>query len=336
MKVERIQDHSKFQEISDAWNDVLHSSDQDCPFLTHEWFSSWWECFSEDNSLEVLLFKDKKEKPVGVAPLMIQGNVLRFVASEEVSDYCDFAFVEGHIDKFYECLFGYFKTISTNIEKIELMNVQSSSSTLDYLPRLASKHGFSCSKEEVEVSPLLELPSSYEDYLENLSKKKRHELRRKLRRMESLEGIRVEKITDSQELRSYLDEFISLHKQGSPHKAKFWKKAKMTEFFHEMAYRFSLREWIELNVLFYEDRVLAVLLSFSYSDRIYFYNVAFDRDFAWYSPGIFLFDHCIQEAISTGKKSADFLRGREEYKYYFGARDSKIFRLILTPGKSER
>lgn len=334
MKVECIQDYKRFQEIPEIWNKVLHSSDQDCPFLTHEWISSWWECFSGDSSLKVLLFKEEEENPLGFAPLMIQDNILCFIASEEVSDYCDFVFMKGYKEEFYERLFCYFETMPSNIEKIELMNVPSSSSALEYLPRLASTYGFSCSKEEIEVAPVLELPSSYEDYLENLSKKKRHELRRKLRRMESLDGIRVEKITDSQELRSYLDEFIALHKQRSPHKAKFWEKAKMTAFFHEMAYRFSIQEWIELNVLFYEDRVLAALFNFSYSDRIYFYNVAFDRDFAWYSPGIFLFDHCIQEAISTGQKSADFLRGREEYKYYFGARDSKIFRLILMPDKS--
>jgi len=204
------------------------------------------------------------------------------------------------------------------------MNVQSSSSTLDYLPLLASTHGFSCAQEEVEVAPLLELPSSYEDYLGSLSKKRRHELRRKLKRMESLDGIRMEKITDSENLRTYLDRFIALHKQGSSSKAKFWEKPGITAFFHEMAYRFSLQKWIELNVLFVEDRILATLINFSYSDRIYFYNVAFDRDFAW----------CIQEAISTGKKIADFLRGREEYKYYFGANDSKIFRLVLMPKKS--
>ena len=334
MKVEHISDYKRFQEISDVWNEVLHSSDQDCPFLTHEWISSWWECFSEDNSLEVLLFRDEKENHAGMAPLMVEDNVLRFIASEEVSDYCDFAIMKGDKEEFFESLFEYFKTIPRNIKKIELMNVQSSSSTLDYLPLLASTHGFSCAQEEVEVAPLLELPSSYEDYLGSLSKKRRHELRRKLKRMESLDGIRMEKITDSENLRTYLDRFIALHKQGSSSKAKFWEKPGITAFFHEMAYRFSLQKWIELNVLFVEDRILATLINFSYSDRIYFYNVAFDRDFAWYSPGIFLFDHCIQEAISTGKKIADFLRGREEYKYYFGANDSKIFRLVLMPKKS--
>lgn len=335
MKVERIQDYRRFQKIQSIWNEVLHSSEHDCPFLTHEWISSWWECFSEENSLEALLFKDEREKPVGIAPLMIQKNILRFIASEEVSDYCDFAFMKGREKEFYESLYGYFKTLPSQIEKLELMNVPSSSSTLGYLPRLASKHGFSCAKEEIEVVPVLELPSSYESYLGNLSKKKRHELRRKLRRMESLLGIRVEKITDSKILRSYLDEFISLHKQRSPSKAKFWEKPKMTAFFHEMVYRFSLQKWIELIVLFYEKRILAVLLNFSYSTWTYFYNVAFDRKFGWYSPGLYLFNHCIQDAISARKKYADFLRGREEYKYNFGAKDSKIYRVTLKSEKSE-
>lgn len=335
MKVERIRDPKGFQKIQDVWNILLHSSDQECPFLAHEWISSWWKCFSEDDFLEILLLKDEKGNPVGIAPLMVQKNTLCFIASEEVSDYCDFVVEKGRNEEFFKNVLNHVKTTHPDIEKIDLINIKSTSPTLDILPRMASKYGYSCSKTEIEVAPLLELPSSYEDYLGNLSKKKRHELRRKLRRMESLEGIRVEKITDTKNLPTYIDKFIALHRQRSPSKAKFWKKPKMTAFFHEMARRFSLRKWIEMNVLFYEDRMLAALLNFTYADRIYFYNVAFDKDFARYSPGIYLFNHSIQEAISTRKKCADFLRGREEYKYYFGAEDSKIFRLILMPGKSE-
>ncbi len=334
MKVERIRDPKGFLEIKEGWDKLLHSSDQECPFLTYEWISSWWECFSEDNFLEILLLKNEKGNPVGIAPLMVQKNTLCFIASEEVSDYCDFVVEKGKSEEFFENVLNHVKTTHPDIEKIDLINIKSTSPTLDILPRMASEWGYSCSSKEAEVVLLLELPSTYEDYLGCLSKKKRHELRRKLRRMESLEGIRVEKITDTKNLPSYIDKFIALHKLGSPSKANFWKKQKMTAFFHEMARRFSLRKWIEMNVLFYEDRMLAALLNFTYADRIYFYNVAFDKDFARYSPGIYLFNHSIQEAISTRKKCADFLRGREEYKYYFGAEDSKIFRLILMPGKS--
>ena len=334
MKVERIRDYKKFKRIRDIWNQTLFSSDQNNPFLTHEWLSTWWECFSQGSSLEVLLFKEEAGNVLGMAPFMVQETILRFIASQEVSDYCDVVAGKGREQKLYESLWDYFGMIPPEIEKIDLMNIRSPSPMLDLSPRLVSEYGYSISCTEFEVAPLLELPNSYQDYLEGLSKKKRHELRRKLRRMGSLEGIRVEKITETQDLRSWVDRFIALHKQGSHSKAQFWEEPNMVKFFHQMAHQFSLRKWIELNVCSYKDKILAVLISFDYSDRVYFYNVAFDRDFAWYSPGIYLFNHCIQEAISNEKKVADFLRGREEYKYYFGAEDSKIFRLVLIPRKS--
>ena len=336
MKVENIRDVGSFQKIKDAWNKLLFSSKQNSIFFTHEWFASWWKCFSEDNSLEVLIFKDREGDPLGIGPFMIRNKILRFIASKEVSDYCDVIADNGRREEFYENLLNYFRLNYSDIEKIELMNIKSSSPTLDFLVRLAPKHKFSCSVTKTEVAPLLELPSSYEDYLGCLGKKNRHELRRKLRRMESLKGIKTVKITDTQELKSSIETFIALHRKGSPSKAKFWEKKEMSDFFHEIAYRFSIQKWIELNFLFYEDRIMAALLNFSCSDQVYFYNVTFNRDFAWYSPGIFLFNQCIKDAISEGKRTADFLRGREEYKYYFGAKDNKIFHVTLTPGENQR
>ena len=331
------------EELKDSWNKLLFSSEQDCIFLTHEWISSWWKCFSEDNSLEILIFRDEGESLAGIAPFMIKGGLdesspynkgktLCFIASQEVSDYCDVITHNERREEFHENLLSYFKKNYPDVEKIELMNIKSSSPTLSFLPRLAHEHGYSSSCNETEVAPLLELPSSYDDYMASLSKKNRHELQRKLRRMESLGGVKITRIADTKQLQSSLVKFIDLHKEGSPSKEKFWGKKGMSDFFQEIASRFSLQKWVELNLLFYEDSIMAGLLNFSYSDQILFYNVAFDKDFARYSPGLFLFNHCIKEAISEGKRKADFLRGREKYKYYFGAEDSKIFRLILTQG----
>jgi CelD/BcsL family acetyltransferase involved in cellulose biosynthesis len=346
MKVECIKDPESLEELRDKWNELLFSTEQDCIFFTHEWISSWWKCFSGDNSLEILILKDKGGGLAGIAPFMTKGGLdksspynkgrtLRFIASQEVSDYCDVITHKERREEFYENLLDYLKTNYPDVEKIELMNIKSSSPTLSFLPRLAPEHGYSSTCTETEVAPLLALPSSYEDYMKGLSKKNRHELRRKLRRMESLEGVKITKITDAKELQSSLVAFINLHKEGSPLKEKFWGKKGMSDFFQEVASRFSFQKWVELNFLHHEDRIMAALINFSYSDQVYFYNVAFSKDFARYSPGLFLFNHCIKQAISEGKRKVDFLRGREKYKYYFGAEDSKIFRLELTPRKSE-
>jgi CelD/BcsL family acetyltransferase involved in cellulose biosynthesis len=97
-----------------------------------------------------------------------------------------------------------------------------------------------------------------------------------------------------------------------------------------------MENWVELNVLFLEDRLIAALLNFLYKDTLYFYNIAYERDYAAYSPGFYLFDHSIKHAIAQGRKAADFLRGREKYKYFFGAKESKIYSLKLKQREKKR
>jgi CelD/BcsL family acetyltransferase involved in cellulose biosynthesis len=89
-----------------------------------------------------------------------------------------------------------------------------------------------------------------------------------------------------------------------------------------------------MNVLFFEKSLIAALLNFLYGDEVLFYNVAYDLDYAPFSPGFYLFHASIAEAISQGKNAVDFLRGREKYKYDFGAKECKIYSLILKRGES--
>jgi len=329
MKVKRITDFEGFQKIKNKWNEMIFSSGQSCIFFTHEWFHTWWKCFKEDNLLEILVFEDENGSLFGIAPLIVKDRSLRFIASQEVSDYCDFVSLRERREEFYESLLSYIQMNYSNRGKIELVNVKSSSPTLSFLPKLAPKYNFSCSYFEKEVAPFLELPSSYQDYIDSLSRKNRHELQRKLRRMKSLEGVRTRKITDSKELQYSIGDFITLHKESSSSKEKFWEKENMPDFFKEITHKFSLNGWAELNFLYARDKLLAALLTFSYMDEIYFYNIAYNNEFSWYSPGFFLFNLSIKQAILEKKKKADFLRGGEKYKYYFGAKESKIYNLTL-------
>ncbi len=332
MIVERITGSEHFRKIGSSWHSLLQSSEDNSIFFTHEWFSSWWKSFSADKSLEILLFKDKQGELIGIAPLMVQANTLQFIASQEVTDYCDFIVLKGRAEEFYSKFLEYLKIHYSTAEKTELINIKSSSPTLTFLPRFASKHNIFCSLSEAEVTPALDLPPSYEDFLSFLTRKNRHELKRKLKRIENLKGVKTVKIKDSESLKTAIEIFIELHKESDPLKEKFWRKKGMFDFFREMILQFSKRRWVELVFLYYEAKIMASLLNFIYEDKVLFYNIAYNRDYAWYSPGLFLFNNSIKNAISKKKKEADFLRGREKYKYYFGAKESKIFSLTLTHG----
>jgi CelD/BcsL family acetyltransferase involved in cellulose biosynthesis len=107
----------------------------------------------------------------------------------------------------------------------------------------------------------------------------------------------------------------------------------MRYFFKKIVRRFSKNEWIELLLLFQHERMMAGLLAFDYKNIIYLFNTAYSSDYAWYSPGTYLFYKMIISAIKDNKEKVDFLRGRENYKYFFQAKESKIKNLIIVPGE---
>ena len=334
MKVVRITEFDHFMDLAGEWNSFLYASGLDCVFLTHEWFSSWWESLSGRNSLEVLLFKDDQDQIIGIAPLMTDGRSLRFMASHEVTDYCDFLFLQDKKEEIYKSLLRYFSENYLDLTHLEFINIRSSSPTCVLIPELASDYGLSYSLRETEVTPVLSVPSTYEDYIKGLKRKNRHELRRKLKRIERLKGIKLKKITETRHLLRAIESFISLHKKSSPEKQAFWTTEGMPDFFKNVIHRFSKKGWVEMNVLFFEDSLISALLNFLYGNEVLFYNVAYDLEYALFSPGFYLFHASIVEAISSGKSSIDFLRGREKYKYDFGAKECRIYSLILKRGES--
>jgi CelD/BcsL family acetyltransferase involved in cellulose biosynthesis len=329
MKIEQIKSIHRFEEIRNAWNELLYSCEQNSIFLTHQWFYSWWRWFSKGKSLEILLFRNSSGTPVGIAPLMRENDILSFMASREVTDYCDFIIGDGKEGEFFETLLDFFRSQYPGTHKIRLINFRQTSKTLLFLPQLAAKYDFSCTVSELEVAPALSLPASYEDFLAFLSRKNRHDLRRKLRRMEELEGVKTVKVVDAVGLQNSINSFIQLHRRSDTSKEEFWQAQGMADFFREIALQFSPQGWVELFLLVHNENIMAALLNFIYEDQILFYNVAYSKDYAWYSPGLLLFHQRLKEAIQEGKKEADFLRGREKYKYYFGAKESKIFDLTL-------
>jgi CelD/BcsL family acetyltransferase involved in cellulose biosynthesis len=329
MKVERISNYDQFIETKEDWNSVLSKSGQHYPFLTHQWFDAWWQGFGQDGEMEILFFWDDQGSLAGIAPLMIHDNVLQFMANHEVTDYCDFICIDDKRDEFYTHLLDYFEKDPSKYYPIEFINIPESSDSLSRLPGLAAKRNLSHDTQESEVVPVLSLPKSYDEFLRNLGRKNRHELRRKIRKWDSVGDVRIERITDPGKLGSVIKEFVALHKASSLAKKEFWEKQGMSEFFSGLVRKFSKENWVELDAQYVGNRMIAALLSFFDEFSVYFYNIAFDREYSDLSPGFYLFDHAIKQAITEGKLGANFLRGREKYKYFFGAEESKIYNLTL-------
>jgi CelD/BcsL family acetyltransferase involved in cellulose biosynthesis len=69
------------------------------------------------------------------------------------------------------------------------------------------------------------------------------------------------------------------------------------------------------------DRDVAVFYGFAHGETVYYYLGGYDPDLERLSIGTLIVAHAVDEAVRDGAKQFDFLRGAEEYKYAWGAKD---------------
>jgi CelD/BcsL family acetyltransferase involved in cellulose biosynthesis len=181
------------------------------------------------------------------------------------------------------------------------------------------------------IAPLLTLPDSFDAYLASLAKRDRHELRRKLRRAEGVDGLRWYVVDGefASELEPEVEAFLNLMARSRPDKADFMTP-RMRRFFHAGVRAAHRGGWLQLAFLEIEGYKAATYLNFDYGDQLLVYNSGYEPEaVSGFSPGIVLIARLIEQAIRQGKRAVDFMRGAEEYKYRLGAKDVWVHHLTV-------
>jgi CelD/BcsL family acetyltransferase involved in cellulose biosynthesis len=70
-----------------------------------------------------------------------------------------------------------------------------------------------------------------------------------------------------------------------------------------------------------DGRAVGAYYGFQHRDRAYAYIGGLDPEFEEASPGALTIEAAMQRAASEGAREFHFLRGREPYKFAWGARD---------------
>ncbi|HVV72795.1 MAG TPA: GNAT family N-acetyltransferase, partial [Verrucomicrobiae bacterium] len=102
--------------------------------------------------------------------------------------------------------------------------------------------------------------------------------------------------------------------------------ATLVQFHREIAEAMLLSGRLRMYALRIGGEVVACLYGFSHAERYFYYLGGFQPRVAPLSPGTILIGHAIEEAIGEGAGEFDFLRGREAYKYLWGARGRMNYR----------
>ena len=92
---------------------------------------------------------------------------------------------------------------------------------------------------------------------------------------------------------------------------------------------------LRLEVLRAGGEVVAAIMALLAPGRILFYLSGYDAAHAFISPGTLLLGAMLEDAVREGRTEAHFLRGREGYKYAWGAVDRMNATCSLRPVPAE-
>jgi len=139
-------------------------------------------------------------------------------------------------------------------------------------------------------------------------------------------------IADSESLGGMLSVLFELHEKRWLHHAgrRGVLQGSQIQAFHRKSTSLLLNEGVlRLYGLRVKGQTISSLYAFTEKDVVYCYLQGFDPEFNFFSPGTVILSRVIQDAITAKVRRIDFLRGQEDYKYRWGARDIRTYRRTL-------
>lgn len=291
-------------------------------FMLPEWMQTWWQIFGAGTRPFVRSVKDG-DKVIGIAPLMIRNDIAYLIGDTDVCDYLDFIVTPGMENDFFVVLLDYLK--QNSIKSLDLNHVRPDSTVLENLIKAAETKNCRVTTHKETVSFEMDLPSSFDKYLETLSAKQRHEVRRKLRRLTEEGRIEYRFIEKGNELPAAMDVFFRMFTQSRQDKAVFMTE-QMKSYFRLLVDAMKEIGLFKLGVLELDNKPVAEISCFDYDDCMYLYNSGYDPQYVSLSVGLLSKVLAIKDSIEKGKKRFDFLKGAEAYKEHLGGKEVPLYR----------
>jgi CelD/BcsL family acetyltransferase involved in cellulose biosynthesis len=182
----------------------------------------------------------------------------------------------------------------------------------------------------------LPLPSTWEAFLACASKNRRKNIRRLQRQVTETPGLKVHRAQNAVEFETGMRVLTDLHqrRQASQGKPGCFASAAFDGFLRESGERLLQRGMLELWWLEIEGRPIASEIDLVDGDTVYGYQGGVDPQALDQSPGNLLLTVILQQAIESGRRAYDFLRGDELYKQHWNAAPVELLRYRVAANRA--
>jgi len=318
-----------FLNMRTTWNDLLERSVTNEFFLLWEWVSTWWKSFSNKNrELYLLLGRNTNGELIGLAPFYLEknnspfGTTLRFCSSLETDpDHLDLICGPEYTNEFVLAIFAYLAKNKKDWDVIKLEGVKEDSIINNYVISHEDclENDFIISRLPESECPCLPIVGSFDTFLKSFSSKQRHNVLRRCKILFENENATLRTSDSPNQFDKDAEEFFKLHIDRAE------RKGVRTKLSGERIYNFHLsfmKQLLEhgkivLCFLYKQSVPLAASYCIKHKGKYYYYQTAVSLEGEEKSAGIVLLSMMIEKAFEEKYVEFDFLRGGENYKYFW-------------------
>jgi CelD/BcsL family acetyltransferase involved in cellulose biosynthesis len=317
-----IEELPSLEVVRKEWLGLWERSPGGTPFQSPVWLIPWWRHFGDGEPM--MLAVREHGRLVGLAPLYIRHEAIGrklLPLGIGVSDYLDPLLEPEH----GPAVLAYLAAQGHRFDWADLEGQRAGTALLTAgLPR-----SWEAPMQPREPCPVLALPRAGSEGGRLAARFAR--LAYDQRRVERLGG-RFESATEAS-LPTMLEELVDLHGRrwaavGEP---GVLVDPAVRAFHAEAAASLLAAGLLRFYALRLDDRMVAAVYGFADRTRFHFYLTGFDPEAPNFSLGSLVIGHAIRRAIEEGCAEFHFLRGREAYKYDWGAEDRAMFARRLAP-----
>jgi dTDP-4-amino-4,6-dideoxygalactose transaminase len=319
LRVERAQ---SIGELYDEWSALALRARN--VFATPEWTATWCKHLLRDRPLELLAFRSRSGRLVGVLPLYVHTErplrILRLAGhgpGEELGPVC----APEDRPQVARALVRALAGLGGGMLVAEQLPAEAGWGALTGGHALRS-----------EPSPAVAPDADgWEGYLAGCSRRMRKELRRQQRRIDQLNGIVRYRLggSSAEELQADLELLFSLHDAVFGDRSRFLDHSDFHRDFAEVSRQ---RGWLRMWFLEIDGRTVAAWYGFRYAGVEFDYQGGRDPDWDSYSVGTVIIAHAMRSALEDGVDEYRLLRGAELYKQRFATHDRGLETLVIGNG----
>ena len=315
------------------WERLLAANPTATAFSDRAVHAAWWSAHSDTAEDVSLAARDAASNELlGYLPLMKRPDGVVYSGATFHIDYATVLLAQTSSEKEDDVAAALAGALIDTNAPLNLLRLRNEDATharmISAIKRAAQANHRTATFGIEEPAPFIDLVgiSTFDEHLERLDKKERHEIRRKLRRAE-VAGVQI---SESKDLNADLPEFIRLHRARWGEGGLFTatdKGASEERFMREI---FSTAPAGMITLLLARNEefgTFAAGLFLRDANALRYWNAGGDISARALSPGVLLFAHGLTMAISEKLPRFDFLRGNEAYKYECGAVDAQVMQL---------